>query len=178
MSQPSWKSRHVMIDIETLSTQPNATILSIGACPVFPEEHLDLADFYHEIHPNQRRHIETKTISWWMDQPTKPPMNGISLLSESLWALRSWIVHRFYEDPIIWANGTDFDITVLSDAYRDLGVGVVPWKYNNVRDFRTVSKLFPIEMSDSDSKHNALADAKWQAAKLRLICERYALELA
>ncbi|NDD98181.1 MAG: 3'-5' exoribonuclease, partial [Actinobacteria bacterium] len=60
----------VMIDIETLSTQYNAAILSIGAVKWEESEIVDT--FYINVDPKSCKelglHVEHKTVEWWMKQ--------------------------------------------------------------------------------------------------------------
>jgi len=73
-------------------------------------------------------------------------------------------------EVIAWANGTDFDISIIKDALKQCGFGT-PWRYNNVRDYRTLAKLFPQIQRPTfvGEKHNALADAINQAEHLKLL---------
>lgn len=163
-------STKVMVDIETLGLQPSSVILSIGA--VVFDSHM-LGDFYVELKHNQPgRTCDLETINWW-NQQTIPIPNGTDSLYSGLDKFRSWVNQiKASSELEIWANGTDFDITILTHAVRQLDDFPVPWKYNAVRDYRTLYKLFPEvkrpEM-DSSKKHNALEDAKHQAAHAELI---------
>lgn len=164
----------VMLDIETLGLTPDSIILSIGACAVeAPTE----VQFYQEvsIHGQCGRCVDLDTVKWWMNQDISPPMGGIIPLPNVLANFTQWLQEAFVDkaELIVWANGTDFDISVLKDAYERAYVGAVPWKYNNVRDYRTAYKLFshiarPEFVGD---RHNALADAVHQASHLALIME-------
>jgi len=157
-------SPNIMIDIETLGLEPACVILSIGAVTDTGEE------FYIEISPNSQgdRLVNLDTVKWWMSQPIKPPMEGITGLANVLFNLSEFISQ--FTEPVIWANGTDFDISILTDAYRQFG-RAIPWAYNSVRDYRTLAKLFtqvPRTVFQGD-KHNALADAKHQMEHLKEI---------
>lgn len=77
-----------------------------------------------------------------------------------------------------WGNGANFDIVILEDIYRrnhPKGKASIPWAFWNVWCFRTFDALTKckelkaknIERKGADDnkvvKHNALADALWQA---------------
>lgn len=149
----------VMVDIESLSTEQNATILSIGA--VVMDDAMDKT-FYLEINPRQGRDISIDTLEFWFKQPIKPPLGGICPLNTVLIDFHKWLSSVSMTE--IWANGITFDITVLENAYKSTGI-TVPWKYNTMRDYRTLAALFPevpkpIFVGDV---HNALHDAIYQA---------------
>ena len=65
----------IMIDIETLSTQPNATILSISAVAFNPFEiTTDFSnnpkfDVLVDLESQSNREISNDTIEWWSKQP-------------------------------------------------------------------------------------------------------------
>lgn len=165
-------SRHIMIDIETLSTCSNAVILSIGAVE------FDATTLGKKFHTtididSCLKHglsIEGRTVAWWMDQSdnarnvfrtpgyTLPDvLQAFSFTSEMPWS-----------NAQVWANGTDFDIAILANAYKKCGMKV-PWAYNAVRDYRTMRKEFPIVKTEPIVAHNALDDAIAQAKTLQAI---------
>lgn len=159
---------HVMIDIETLDVIPSAVILSIGATVItdrFDEENF----FYKECDPETQfeRSISQSTKEWWIKQNI--PIPGVDCkisLNIVLMDLSLWI-STLRAEPIIWCKGTDFDTAILSNAYAQYKFPL-PWKYNAVRDFRTVKKLFPhYSYPVNPNAHHALSDAKHQAEELK-----------
>lgn len=163
----------IMVDIETLGLQPSSVILSIGAV-VFDNislEHIP-EDFYVELNSDQPgRTCDKSTIEWWSKQSIKRPEGRLDLFEASD-SLLNWTRKIVGAGEVeVWANGTDFDITILTHMYRNIQ-NFIPWKYNEVRDYRTLYKLFPEikrpEM-DKSKKHNALEDAKHQAAHAEMI---------
>lgn len=169
---PSTDPVHFMVDLETLDTIPSAVILSIGAC-VIPV-HMDPADgdvFYAEVHVDSQ-YMRTKslqTIEWWKQQSNCPD-RGTTSLTDALRSFREYLL-RITKRPIIWCKGTDFDTAILAHAYRQQGVDA-PWRYNDVRDFRTIKKMFSeslVVTAPNLNPHNALADAVHQAKELQLL---------
>jgi len=159
---------HIMVDIETLDTEESAVILSIGACVVSSNRFRP--QFYGEIAIQHQldlgRTKSESTEAWWATQPFSPP-NGVFLLRGTLIEFARWI-EVYTPEPIIWAKGIDFDTKILAHAYKQCGLSV-PWKYNNVRDFRTVKKLFSESIDPSlinVQAHNALEDAIYQTRQL------------
>lgn len=140
---PAAVPRDIMIDIESLSLQPDALVLSIGACtftcgteyPTIGEKLLLVLDMTQQIIAG--RHIDQGTQKWWAEQPEaasahwKTP-GKVHPVNVALTELALFV----RDAPRIWANGICFDITVLEHLYRQNGIKV-PWKYNIVRDART-----------------------------------------
>lgn len=68
----------------------------------------------------------------------------------------------------LWSNGADFDIPIMLSLYQQLSL-TPPWKFYNHRCFRTLKELHPVRYAaakkkfSNPTKHNALADAIWQA---------------
>ena len=161
---------HIMVDLETLDTAPTAVILSIGACLVERSSLLPGQEFYTELATaSQFERTQSKdTLEWWDTQPegVKPKGDGNHIFF-ALGALSYWI-QSLIATPIIWCKGTDFDTAILANAYAQLKQPL-PWKYNNVRDYRTLAKSFPNVMRTSPVTHNALQDARDQAEHLKEI---------
>lgn len=153
----------VMIDIETFDTAATAVILSIGAVRMDMESLSVIQDqtFYVEINPNQLNRTTSKdTLNWWLSRGNCPCL-GTAVLGQTLKDLATWIE----PDTEIWCKGTDFDTQILSNAYKQLDLQV-PWKYNAVRDCRTIFKTFHSPIAYPSNTHNALEDAKNQAIQL------------
>lgn len=161
---------HFMIDIETYDTSPSAVILSIGAERILGKE-----TFYVEVDPDTQyeRTTSIATREWWAQQGN-PPIYGTLPLVDALAHLSNWL-KEFSEEPIIWCKGTDFDVTILSHAYKSFGVPT-PWKYSNVRDCRTLFKL--CKLARNNPTHNALEDAQAQSDMLINCLTKLGLELA
>jgi hypothetical protein len=163
---------HVMVDIETLDTTPDAVILSLGACTI-QEPHAYWYDEFDESTQFERS-VSKETLHWWETQAGTPMPKGNTGLTSGLEAFTKWL-EAFKATPIIWAKGIDFDCVILAHAFRQCGLKL-PWKYNSVRDFRTVKKTMPVG-GDLDfsglTPHNAMHDAMRQAAQLRQIAETY-----
>lgn len=149
---------HFMIDIETYDVTPSAVILSIGA-----ERILGSQTFYLEVNPNTQyeRTASIATKEWWAKQGN-PPIHGVTGLNLALTQLSDWLKNLSAE-PVIWCKGTDFDTVILTHAYKSFSMET-PWKYNHVRDCRTVFKL--LNVTPNKATHNALEDALMQSDEL------------
>ena len=167
---------HVAIDLETLSTSPAAVMLSIGAVAVCESTGTRL-QFYAatSVDSQPGRKTDASTLIWWDKQSTEarkaldyahsedcPP------LSQALDQLTDWLgklgeTHDVY----VWGNGADFDIGILSHAYKEIS-NFVPWDFRKVRDMRTLYDLtlrfgLTISVPRVGTHHNALDDAQFQA---------------
>ena len=161
------KPNNVMIDIETMDLIPNAAIVSIGAIVFDPRYGIVTDDtFYVELAwKTQERSINKETRQWWKGQSpkAKSSLHGTATLVDALEDLAFWIP----EGALVWGNGPSFDMTILEDAYRQVGIQA-PWKFWNVYDCRTIKYMYESLRGGFDKKvgggaHNALLDAKHQA---------------
>lgn len=169
------KQNDLMIDLETLSTNKNAVILSIGACAFGPEEvtgqlytSVDLSSF--EDYEDSCFHMSASTIAWWMKQSHDARTafdNGESLhIEQALETLRNFIETMCTPDVRVWGNGSDFDNVILQNAYDVCGLEL-PWKFWNNRCYRTVKGMCPeVKIEREGTNHNALDDAESQANHL------------
>lgn len=137
--------QEIMLDIESLSLQPDALVLSIGAqtftcesCvgPAIGGDLLLVPSMTQQIIAG--RHVDQGTQQWWAEQPAEARLHWQAPLKENSVGEALVRLADFCKGADhIWANGICFDITVLEHLFRQNGVKV-PWKYNAVRDARTV----------------------------------------
>ena len=159
---------HLMIDIESLGTRPNAPILSIGAVLFDPNTGKQGATFYRAIDPaNAFLHgvPDGDTFKWWMEQSDaarKAAVSGTSLLSDALSDLTKMPV--VWKDVQVWANDPDFDVTILNYAYHKALGQLAPWRFWNTRSCRTIAEVAGKRPPKPQGvHHNALDDAIHQA---------------
>jgi exodeoxyribonuclease VIII len=160
----------LMIDIETLSTRPNAVILNIGAIGFDPftntvyDEHV----VYHRIDTESQvsRDIDESTVEWWGKQGVEAQNEAFGdedrvELDEAL----DNLARLARKCGRIWANGIAFDMTILEDAYKEHNKAL-PWQYYRVLDARTLYKLCP-NAGRLGNDHHALADCVNQVTLLQ-----------
>lgn len=159
----------VMIDLETMSTRPNAAVLSLGAVKF--EVGAGITDkFYATIDAKDCKslglHFSKDTIKWWSEQnPT-----ALAMLSKHTKPL-GIVLNDFtawYGNQSLptWGCGSDFDNVILTSAYYALG-RAQPWKFWHNRCYRTVKELIKIpEAPREGTYHNALDDAIHQTNHL------------
>ena len=168
-----------MIDLETLSTRPNAVILSLGAVKFDPfTDRIDVDDGLNvRVDVDQQtslgRHIQEETIDWWARQDGEVQEEAFS--TENRISLESLIkkLNKFLVGVDgIWCQGPVFDIAILEDLYRHLGIPT-PWQFWQIRDSRT---LFSVHGDPRDKSrqgaHNALFDCCYQAIGVQEIYRR------
>ena len=169
------------IDIETLSTKPNALVLSIGMCwfskdypaTVSRDVEKDSLIDLPIIHPDLNQpgsHIDADTVQWWMRQSSEAKQ----VFSERIdreplsYAVIS-IMEAVNNATHIWAKDPDFDCVILShflQSYSHDGFDWPFWKNRSVRtklDDVPSAKNLPFE----GVQHNALADAVHQARQIQ-----------
>lgn len=169
---------HVMLDLETLSTLPNAMLLSIGAVKFAPE-YFGYDDpvydkFYQVVRSDKELtgfDINDDTLKWWTQQSEEARAvfadpNAVDL-DTALHNFFAWVTRNADRDDVrMWGNGSSFDNVILSTAYRLRGFEQ-PWRFWNDRCYRTVKNMYPkVDMVRVGTHHNALADAESQARHL------------
>ena len=170
----------IMIDLETLSVEPNAVVLSIGTCEfdingnIGAQNHMILVPTIDE-QVALGRHIGGDTVAWWMRQGAMAKL----LFSQQLGGISYSSVSGALDDldasfaklrgrhpsgmPGVWGNGAGFDNVILETLYRQFDRRP-PWHFGNNRCFRTLRALAPHIPYDREGvEHNALDDAISQA---------------
>jgi exodeoxyribonuclease VIII len=151
----------VMVDLETLSLEPHAAIVSIGATK------FTIKDGIHEtftvnVDPMDGKqlglHLDAETIEWWKKQPKE-----ISDLwkvyplpvKEAMTRFANWFGGRRLP---IWANSPSADCVWLKESMKVTNTPC-PWHYRDECDYRTFSKVFIVDFEWGDKAHSSLDDA-------------------
>jgi len=169
---------HCMLDLETLGTDVNSVVLSIG-CVVFDPFSSEKGNtFYSCINLNDSlKHGLTTSqscIDWWSEQ--KPEAQQVlkdaketsKLLPGVLKELSIWFTENNLK--YLWGNSIAFDNVLLRNCYKTAGMNP-PFKYYNDLCYRTVKTLNPNipELKRTGTYHNALDDALHQVQHLQKI---------
>lgn len=182
---------HVMLDLETLGRGPGCRILSIGAVLMTAAiAEAESSEFYLELDPNNQPglSIDQDTWSWWQQQ--EPAVRdrlfnneGKVGLLEGLKAFGLWLSSTSTKNQrgdlelCVWGNGSDFDNAILKAAYEAAGLPL-PWPYWGNRCYRTLKGLAPdLKLVRLGAHHNALDDARSQAAHAAALFQRLGLEV-
>lgn len=175
-------NRHLMIDIETLSSTNDAAIIAIGAC-IF--NRVDITDTHQWLispewaigHRSQR----TKDDFWSNPEKVAPEVqqrmfSGTKMPWDVADEFRQWV--EFYSELNgAWANPPQFDYVILRSMFESLELPF-PIHYRLERDCRTVfgvarSLGLDLQSAYGDrEEHDALSDAVAQARAIQLIWDR------
>ena len=165
---------HAMIDLETLSTNPNAVILTLGAVKFDPYTVMKpYDDLYFRVDVDSQtemgRDVMQDTLDWWSRQPKEISEEALSdddrlPLNDMVKAINKWSVGV----DVFWCQGPLFDYAILQDIYTQLG-HPQPWQYWQIRDSRTLFSLVPRDNEKREGHHNALQDCIFQAKKVQKI---------
>lgn len=172
----------VMIDIETLGTGADSTIIQIAAIAfdISTGDHIDMFDLTADIEKNIRPlKVDGSTLKWWLHTDKELLQQ---LLTSGVYSSEE-VLHKFYtwlhsltgdmRDVYLWGNGIIFDNKMIQYQLEDLGLEY-PIYYKNDRDVRTLLELASIKtgLSEKEIKnkfndeslreHDALDDVIYQ----------------
>lgn len=173
------QAAHIVLDLETLSTRPDALVLSIGAVGLNKHgEILDDAQFHvllSRAEQDSYRHTSLQTLAWWREQSNAAieatldaPHHTHHPTDFALDAFGRFIASWSDKKSVcIWGNGCSFDNVILASLYRDFHIPL-PWEFRNDRDMRTITAIFPHlkAMPFEGIKHHAQHDAMHEAKQL------------
>lgn len=161
---------NIMLDLETLSSEPDAAIVSIGLCTfsAFGPGDFRPSTYYTAVRPKSAQafggRIDASTVAWWMRQSESAreifAAEGKSI-TDALLEVTAFV--RGFARPKIWGNGASFDNVVLRQAYKRLSIEA-PWEWRDDRCYRTLKNMRPdVPFEPFGTAHNALDDAIAQA---------------
>ena len=160
----------VMVDLETLGTERNSVILTVGAIkfdinadyrdwawPDFPK----IQSFYRRIDLESCQKlgmtIQQSTLDWWGKQ--SKDIQHEAFTDDDRHDIKDVLteLYRFcLPTKNVWSQGAGFDAVFLDYVYKLVGKGV-PWKYWEIRDTRTMYDLADPE-TPNGAHHHALYD--------------------
>jgi hypothetical protein len=159
----------VMLDLETLGTEPGSVIVAIGAVRF---NRLAVGkQFYIRVDAQSCMEaglkLDVSTVLWWLKQSDEARLElckeGVPLAA-ALQQFTGFL--EADEDVEMWGNGAAFDNTLLAAAYKAMHL-TPPWAFWNDRCYRTIRALNPeIKATRTGTHHNALDDARTQAEHL------------
>lgn len=160
----------VMIDLETLGTNKQAVIASIGLVE------FDLASgqkgrhFYEKVDIQScidlGMKVDGDTIKWWLgqgDQARAELVKDARPLPQVLFKMTHWMA-KCSNEVRVWANGPTFDLVILGNAFQAVNQSA-PWDHRNERCVRTMLSLFPMVrdyIHHRGIKHQPVADCNYQ----------------
>ena len=186
------KYTDIMVDLETLDTNPRAVVLSIGAVAFNLDEQESVKDYLYGLDCTHRsfaqrvsldgqlpnRTISGSTFQWWMqqsDEARKALCGPAPSLFSVLCDFATWVgeVSEGRTELQLWGNGAAFDNAILRDAYDQMELAH-PISFRGDMCYRTIkTRLMPgkvdVENQDLLVAHNARHDAILQAVILQKI---------
>ena len=171
-----------MIDLETLSTNPNAVILTVGGVKFDPHTHAEPSQgMYFKVDVDSQttmgRDVMDETLQWWSLQAKEIKEEAMGEknripLTEMIKRINKFAVGV----DIFWCQGPLFDYAILQNLYTQLG-HPVPWQYWQIRDSRTLFSLVPKDHDEIRKEaHNALADCYFQAKKVQKVYKQLGIK--
>lgn len=180
---------HLMVDLETMGSGPDAPIVSIGAVYFDPSTGNTGAEFYQVVSLESSMSFGMKpdasTIQWWLKQSSEARsailVDEAMGLRETLELLADFIAENAANGSHtvqLWGNGCSFDNVILRRAYAltETPFAVPFW---NDRDVRTMVELgksvginLRFDIPFEGDMHNALSDARHQVKYVSAIWQR------
>ncbi len=174
---------HLMIDLETMGTDPDAQIASIGAVFFDPNNGETGPEFSKTIDMKTGGGtVNISTIEWWLQQSSEARAAILTdkiPMDDALLQFREFINENSGEFFVqVWGNGATFDNVILRRSYERQDIPC-PWRHTNDRDVRTIVALGLVIDFDARSiiafegeRHNALHDARYQAKYVSAIWQK------
>lgn len=169
-----------MIDIETYSTRPNASIIAIGAMKFTRngkiKKYTLMNKFYRCIDTEKSKqyknlHVDPETVKWWSTQSKE--VKDLVLYNKDRYPLKQVLeelVEWFGDCEYVWCQGTSFDPVILEHSFRICNIPV-PWKYWNLRDCRTLMDVMGIDLRSihTTGQHHPLHDCYRQIIGIKKV---------
>ena len=167
----------IMLDIETLSTNSNAVILSIGAVQFDLKSGEVGKSFHVKLHTEEQVKnggvVSPSTAKWWSEQTQEAQdmvFSGERLkMLDALKQFNNWISDNFKDtdDTRMWGNGATFDNVIVRNLYSRCNLPfVLPYWCDT--DVRTLTQLEDYDKVKELTgpfigvKHDAIDDCKHQ----------------
>ena len=159
-----------MIDFETLGTNPDAVILTMGIVKFNPlgsgvSDRLELRPTIDDQVSLYNRTIDDNTVTWWGQQSSEAQNEAMGDHDRTSFKDCMEKLYKFcWNQDSVWSNGSTFDIMLAESAWRSLDMAV-PWKFWTIRDCRTIYELAGVSLKDGKAvvSHRAVDDAEKQA---------------
>lgn len=180
---------HLMVDLETMGSGPDAPIVSIGAVYFDPSTGNTGAEFYQVVSLESSMSFGMKpdasTIQWWLKQSSEARsailVDEAMGLRETLELLADFIAENAANGSHtvqLWGNGCSFDNVILRRAYAltQTPFAVPFWNDRDVRTMVELGKTVGInprfDIPFEGDMHNALSDARHQVKYVSAIWQR------
>ena len=172
---------HVMLDIETLATTPDAVVMSVGVVKFDPHsgtpynKTLWRPDIDEQT--ERDRHVSESTLEWWSKLPQHIQDDAFSEdgripVAQFMKELNRYCVGA----DKIWCQGPQFDMLILENLYIQWGHHF-GWQFWQIMDCRTLFQLMPTDPRKAIQQdlHSADADAYYQAIGVQQCYEHFGI---
>lgn len=179
-----------MIDFETLALGPDAVVVQLGVAFFDIEDltsNMDTCNYHFDITKQPKRICDTSTIKFWLSQADTlrdRVFYGPENCDDLSFAI-SEVLHLAHQQKCkrLWSHGSTFDIPIFNHLCNTLWLDTNPetalFHFSTWRDTRTLWDLAETISSMPHKnwiswtplqghKHDALADAKFQAIKCKI----------
>ena len=166
----------IMIDLETLDTNPYCVILTIGAVRFDPKgqgviERLELRPTIEDQTEIHNRIINEDTLRWWSEQSPEALEEAMGDRDRMSFRDCMEVLYKFcWNRRAVWSNGASFDVVACETGMRQTLTeypNPIPWPFYTVRDTRTLYEIAGVSLKDkkygSKTTHKAVEDAEHQA---------------
>lgn len=174
-------NEHISIDLETLGTERDSVILSLGAVKfdrdaIYEDDGLYLSLKWQPQMDNGGT-VTEGTIRFWLNQSRAARdavlnKSGAVEPDKAMMMLSSWFREHVKapKNCCVWAKGPSFDLSLLGDLYYRFGLGKPPWPYWAERCVRTALMLnaaYRVPHPEGMVEHHAFWDAVYQAMQVK-----------
>lgn len=168
--------RHIVVDIETLSTKRNAAVVDLAAVVVdFNRPTNDTFQVFirqgEQVAAGEVFELDHDTLDWHdRHDPEFLPHcenNGVSF-QEAMCNFNSWIFAQSEGVELhFWSQGKDFDFPIVENMFLQAGLAT-PWAYSRLHCLRDLVWLNPSTRikGSGPAAHKALPDAIHEAKQL------------
>jgi hypothetical protein len=176
----------VVVDIETLGTQPGCPIIQIGLCGfnVYDASFTPLISEAYRIPLSAiqgKDKISGDTLEWWFQQSSGAVAEMVSGASGlcatkptevSMLIAFAQEIAPHIQQANLWGNSHSFDLVLIEAALARHGMEK-PWSFRNERCYRTLREELYWVKADPfiGTKHTALHDAYNEAAHLHKLLQ-------
>lgn len=165
--------KRIMIDIETLSTDKHAAVLSIGMANFDPTLGVTHTQGWALDLGRLTGHINPKTVQWWMgnDEAAREfSFKGEADPMSVAFDLQGLLA----EADEVWANDPDFDCVILQHWWQRTTTVNWPvpfWKYRSCRTMKALARGMGVDNVVAATHvgmtaHNPIEDAAKQAREV------------
>lgn len=166
-------SLHCMIDIESLDTNPNCVILTIGAVLFDPTktgivDRLELRPTIEDQTEKYNRTINDATLAWWAKQKPEAIEEAFSDNNRTSFTDCMKEMYKFgWNRKAVWSHGAAFDVVAIETGMTQTldYPNPIPWPFYTIRDTRTLFDIAGVKLTDDGhtTTHKAVEDAERQA---------------